>query len=86
MVIKKGMYLVVYCVEWMELIFYRSTGFYEVFQTFPGKLRAIISGHDHKNDLCSVSAPLEDDSVEALCYARASGYPSLLFVIFFWLA
>lgn len=55
------------------LLFYRNTGFYDVFQTFEGQVRAIFSGHDHKNDLCSV-AP-SDDTTEVLCYARASGYP-----------
>eukprot|EP00026_Physarum_polycephalum_P008787 Phypoly_transcript_08888.p1 GENE.Phypoly_transcript_08888~~Phypoly_transcript_08888.p1 ORF type:complete len:286 (+),score=44.24 Phypoly_transcript_08888:513-1370(+) len=53
----------------------KKNGFYELFQTFKGEVRAIISGHDHKNDLCSVHQGDEaDPAVEVLCYARASGY------------
>lgn len=48
-------------------------GFYDVFKMMKGKVRGIISGHDHKNDLCSVSDK-NQDAVEVLCYARASGY------------
>jgi len=53
----------------------KKSEFYEIFQTFKGEVRAIISGHDHKNDLCSVQQDEIDPlSVEVLCYARASGY------------
>jgi len=55
-----------------------NTGFYEVFRTLQGSVRAIFSGHDHKNDLCSVSFPSRRQygmrPTEVLCYARASGY------------
>jgi len=40
-----------------------------------GKVRGIFSGHDHKNDLCSVGETKKaDDPIEVLCYARATGY------------
>ena len=45
-----------------------------------GEVRAVISGHDHKNDLCSVheeeGGEKDHPTVEVLCYARASGYPN----------
>jgi len=52
----------------------RENGFYDVFRQMKSKVRGIFSGHDHKNDLCSVSNVKEDSTVEALCYVRATGY------------
>lgn len=53
----------------------QNTGFYNVFKTMEGSVRAIISGHDHKNDVCSVTPHTDKKNpVEVLCYARASGY------------
>ena len=58
----------------------RKNGFYEIFQSMKGEVRAVISGHDHKNDLCSVheeeGGEKDHPTVEVLCYARASGYPN----------
>jgi hypothetical protein len=80
----KGKYVVFLIImdSLFSWIFFRKNTFYGLFQTFKGEVRAIISGHDHKNDLCSVQQGelSESPSVEVLCYARASGY--LLIIAF----
>jgi len=53
-----------------------QNGFYDVFTRMKGKVRGIVAGHDHKNDVCSLGQIKngKEKVTEVLCYARSSGY------------